>query len=68
MIKTEIKIKKILDTYNNGNLSKDKATRLILIETGDKKSEYCSLDRFTTECNVFKTTSGGCNDCGLNIR
>jgi len=57
---------KILEQFKNGNLTKDKARRLLFVLSGVSKSAYCKLDRLKEECSISQHTSpkGECGNCG----
>jgi hypothetical protein len=56
---------KILEQFKNGNITKDKARRLLFVLSGVSRSAYCKLDRVKEECSIIQNTSfKSCEGCG----
>lgn len=59
----------ILHKYKYGDISNDKAQRLIAVVFGEMKTASCSLDRLPKDCSTFNYTSiKDCSQCGLYIK
>jgi hypothetical protein len=54
----------ILEKFKSGDITKDKARRLLFLLTGVNKSATCKLDRLENECSIFLHTQGKCENCG----
>jgi hypothetical protein len=54
---------KILEQHKKGELTTDKARRLLFVLTGISETSTCSLDRVKKECSVWLYTSGKCESC-----
>jgi hypothetical protein len=55
----------ILTKFKNGEITLDKARRLLFVLSGVSKSASCRLDRLPNECSIILNTSlKTCNGCG----
>lgn len=55
----------ILEEYKKGNLTTDKARRLLFTLCGFTNSSYCKLDRTKENCPIIQNTSfKNCEGCG----
>lgn len=55
----------LLEKHKKGEITTDKARRMLFLVCGVAKSDCCELDRLPSECSIILyTSSKDCKKCG----